>query len=95
MDENIKDENIKRVLDEDNLPYYTTKMKEYIAALLVKKVDKEDEKGLSQNDYTDEEKEKLTLTQAGLEATKEELNNMIKIVISDTTPDDTNVLWVK
>ena len=44
-----------KIIDANNLPYMISKIKEVTDT----KVDKVDGKGLSTNDYTDEEKEKL------------------------------------
>lgn len=53
----------KKYLDDNGLTYYHSKIK----TLLTGKVDKENGKGLSSNDYTDTEKSKLANIAAGAE----------------------------
>lgn len=50
---------MKKFLDLNGLLYFWNKIKSYIDGLLATKVDKESGKGLSTNDYTTEEKQKL------------------------------------
>lgn len=50
---------MKKFLDLNGLLYFWNKIKSYIDGLLATKVDKESGKGLSTNDYTTDEKQKL------------------------------------
>ncbi len=73
------------ILDEEGLGYFWNKIKDLIG----RKVDKVEGKGLSTNDYTAEEKEKLSMIEAG--ANKYEhpsyvpkANGLYKITVSPT-----------
>lgn len=67
-----------KYLDENGLTYYHSKVK----ALLAGKVDKVDGKGLSTNDYTTNEKNKLSNIAAGAEVNQNAFSN---VVVGETT----------